>query len=90
MNADRFKALKVEVEEDRAASLRAQGALDQLMKRLKDEFKCTTLEQARNLLEQLRYGCNRMEKKFNRELDAYERKWKRETGETHREANSEE
>jgi len=76
MNESKFREFKEKVEEAQASAQRAQGALDQLMKRLKQEFDCDTEEQAISLLEQLRYGCNKAEKKFVKALQEYERKWK--------------
>ena len=72
----RFRELKAEIEIVREESQRAQGALDQLMGRLKEEFDCSTLKEAKKELEKLTTERDKAEKEFEKALAAYETKWK--------------
>lgn len=76
MNEDQFRRLKREVEEAKAEADRAQGALDQIMARLKEEFDCTDLKSAKKLLAELSAKRDRAEASFNKAMADYERKWK--------------
>ena len=48
-----FLALKKQVEKYQREADRAEGAYEQLSKRLREEFSCTSLEEAKTLLEKL-------------------------------------
>ena len=71
-----YRRLKRNVEEAKSAADKAQGALDQLMKRLKDEFKCSSLKEARTLLEELKEKETEAEAAYTKAVAAYEKKWK--------------
>ena len=47
-----IEALLEEIQEEEAATNRVQGMLDVNMKELADEFDCTSLKQAKQLLEE--------------------------------------
>jgi len=76
MNEDQFKRLRKEVEDARTEADRAQGALDQLMSRLKEEFDCSDLKSAKKLLEELRAKKERAAAAFDKAARDYEKKWK--------------
>ncbi len=78
MNEEQFKKLKREVEETKAAAERAQGAFDQIMKQLKEEYGCKTIREAEKLRDELGEKRDRAEAVFNKSLKAYEKKWKEE------------
>lgn len=54
MNPKKFLRLKQQVEEMQSEKNKAEGGLDQLQKRLMDEFDCATLAAAKQLLIKLR------------------------------------
>lgn len=76
MNEAEYKKLKEAVEEARSESDKAQGALSELMRRLKEEFDCTSLKEARAQLEKLEAKKEEAETAFEKALKAYETKWK--------------
>lgn len=71
-----FKTLKQEVEDAKGEAERAKGALDQLMSQLKSEFECEDLKQAKTLLDTLTVKKEKAEREFEREMAAYQKKWK--------------
>ncbi len=77
MTSEQFLKLKQEVEETKAEADRAQGALDQLMVTLKEQFQCSDLKQARKLLEELEEKKDRAEVILDKAQKEYERKWKK-------------
>lgn len=76
MNEDQYRRLKREVEQAKAEAERAQGALEQLMKRLKEEFECEDIKSAKKLLAELQEKKEKAERAFDRALKDYELKWK--------------
>ena len=73
---DTYRKLKRDVDTAKAESDRAKGALDQLTKQLRDEFECTDLKEAKELLEELEAKKNKAQEKFEDTLKDYEKKWK--------------
>jgi len=54
---------------------RAEGRLEQLLKTLKEEFGCSNLEEAEELLEQTKDTTDKLEKKYNTRLETFMDKW---------------
>lgn len=54
---------------------RAEGRLEQLLKTLKEEFGCSSLEEAEELLEQTKGTVDELEKKYKIRLEAFMEKW---------------
>lgn len=79
MNEEEYKALKRQAEEAKAEADRAQGALDNLKKRLKEDFGVNDLKSARNLLKELEREKLSAEKQFNKALEDYKKKWNEQT-----------
>lgn len=77
MNEDQFRRIQREVTDAKADADRAQGALDQLIERLKQEFDCDDLKAAKKLLLELRTKRDAAEESFQKAIKDYERKWKR-------------
>ena len=71
-----FRRLKKEVDDATAEAQRAKGALDQLASQLKDEYDCNNIKEATALLEEFEGKAEEAQKKFQRALKEYERKWK--------------
>ena len=72
---EQFQALRQEVDEAKSEADRAQGALDQLNVRLRDEFGCRTLKEAKTKLSELQDQQAAAEKEFDTALKEYEKKW---------------
>ena len=73
----RFQQLQSQVEEARQASSEARGALSELMSQLRQKYGCKTLKEARVLLEKKQSEVAQLESRFNKQMDSYEEKWKR-------------
>jgi predicted transcriptional regulator len=71
----RFETLKKEVEEAEREAARAEGAYDQLIQRLRDEYELNTLKQAEIHLEELREIQEAAEIKYTTALAAFEEEW---------------
>lgn len=75
MDLKRYQQLKAEVEHAQRDKDRAEGALQQLMGRLNDEFDCDSLEKAEKLLTKLRKDQERAERQFDAALEKFESDW---------------
>lgn len=75
MNYRRYEKLRKEVEELKRESDRADGAYEQLKEKLKEEFDCDTIKQAKGLLLRLRKEARQANKKAEAELEAFSEKW---------------
>ena len=73
---EKYRKLKQEVENTKAEADRAQGALDQLLTRLKEEFDCSSLKEAKAKLAELEAKKKKAESVFEKVLADYEEKWK--------------
>jgi uncharacterized protein (UPF0335 family) len=67
-NLNQLKQLKEGIERLTNESQRAAGALEEVMRRLKTEHGCDTIEQAEAKLVQLNEKVKREEEKFDAEL----------------------
>lgn len=72
---DDYKRLKRKVDEAKEAANRAQGALDQLMERLKTDFECDDLKSAKRHLAGLEEKQANLAAEFDKKVRAYEAKW---------------
>ena len=54
ITVEQIQAIKAKAEQRRRAVERARGSLDQLMKTLKDDFGCETVEEAKAKLEEMK------------------------------------
>lgn len=75
MNLDEYTSLRREVERKQREADRAQGALEQVKKQLKEEFACTSLEEAEKLLRQLERKCEKQEALLDKELAEWKKKY---------------
>lgn len=67
--------LKREVEGAEKAASRAEGALEEVMKRIKDEFGCTSLDSAKKKLAQLSSKESKCKEDFEAAVEEYREKW---------------
>lgn len=75
INLDQYRRLKAKVEEATAAAARAEGALEQQMKKLKEDFGCESVGDAEELLVALKEKEERLEDEYEGELATFEKKW---------------
>ena len=78
LTEQRFNELKDQAEEAQRAASKAEGARDQLLDRLKDDFGCDSLEAGKTLLKKLQKEEATALTELDEALDAYEKKWKQE------------
>lgn len=71
-----YKKLKTRVENARAEADRAQGALNQLMEQLENEFGCRSLKEANQKYQSLEKQEEKAKKEFDQLVEDYEKKWK--------------
>jgi hypothetical protein len=72
MNHEQLKR-KIEVYQRKAD--KAAGALQELMKRLKDDFGCTSLKEAEKLLERMQSDHKRDSRQFEKDLQEFEEEY---------------
>lgn len=73
-----YRRLKQDVDEAKSEADKAKGALEQLMSQLKSEFDCDDLKSAKELLQKLEEKRDKAQREFQKEMIAYEKKWKTE------------
>ena len=71
----RFNDLKKQVEQEQQKADRAEGALEQLHEKLKEEFNCTSLQDAEDKLKELQKKKEKAEKAFDSALQDFDEKW---------------
>lgn len=72
----KFRELKAEVDRANAEAQRAEGARDQLLDRLKKEFKVKDIAAARVLLKEKTKTAQEAQEAYDIALAAYQKKWK--------------
>lgn len=70
-----FRALKRKADEYAKEVSRMEGALDQMLSRLKDEFDCDSLEEAEAKRDKMIRARDKHEKKLDRMLKEFEQEW---------------
>jgi hypothetical protein len=84
MDLEEFEELRREVEEAKTQADRGTGALEQLKARLKETFRCASLEQAKALRARLKKKLRRAERDYQKELKRFKAEYQeRMDGETH-------
>ena len=72
---DVFNKLKKKVERAERQRERAAGALEQLLIQLKKEFGCSTIEEAKKKLKELKLVRAQQEKEFAKQLKVFKRSY---------------
>lgn len=75
MDLERFASLKARVESLRAERDQSVGAEKELKKRLKDEFGCATVAEARTLLHNLDDQIVVLERKYTKAMQILDKDW---------------
>ena len=76
---DKYLSLKKRVETAQQEADKAEGALSEVMKQLEREFDCSTLNEAKRKLKQLRKQAELSKKAFDDALEEFEEKWEDES-----------
>lgn len=75
-----YQRLKDRLDEMTRERDRAAGALAEQVKRLKDEFGCASLKEAKALLNKWKYEAEVAGKAYRKAAAEFERKWKERLG----------
>ena len=70
-----YADLRKQSEELKSKADKAEGALQQLMERLKSEFRCCSIEEAESLLSRLTASQEKAEADYERQLGKFKQKW---------------
>jgi hypothetical protein len=73
----RFEKLKKQVRKLQRETDRAEGALEVAMKELKKEFGCSTIEEAKERLQQLTLEERTLRRSFKKKLGEAEKQWRK-------------
>ena len=76
INIEEYQKLKKKSENAKADVARAEGALEQQMQKLKEEFDCETIEEAQKMLRNLEKQEKKAEEEYEKELTKFKEKWK--------------
>ena len=76
MDKRKFQELRRQFKAAEKEANQAQGQLDELMRQLQDEFNCSTVEEAEELLARWRKDELRLTERYNQRLKKFEDKWK--------------
>jgi len=71
----KYMALKSKVEEAQQEANKAEGALEEITKRLKKEFGCADLVAAKRKLKLLKKQKQKIETEFEEAMEEFEEKW---------------
>jgi len=74
-NLQRFLNLKNDVEMAQQKADKATGALEQLLTKLKEDFDCDSLREAKTLLKKLKHEEKSSGKKFEAAMQKFEDEW---------------
>lgn len=72
---DRFQKFTEQIQEFQREIDKAKGVLDHLLKQLKEEFACDSLETATKLLKKKEKTAKAVESELEEALDEFEERW---------------
>lgn len=75
IDLEKYQVLKQKAEKSKSDVARAEGALEQQMKKLKDDFNCETITESEVLLRELEKAEKQAEQKYEKELTIFNEKW---------------
>lgn len=75
MNIDDIKKLKSKIREAQTEAERAEGALQETLQYLQENFECMDIEQAETILQGLEEEEKRIQQKLEQELEKFRAKW---------------
>jgi len=74
-NLDKYLQLKEKVEIAQQKADKAEGALEQLIERLKKEFCCSSVSVAKKKLTALQKQQTTLERDFEKAIEEFEKEW---------------
>ena len=75
MEIAKYLKMKKEIETLNRKADRAEGSMQEILRILKDEFDCESIEQSVDLLNRLQDTADELKRKFDKALKALERKY---------------
>ncbi len=75
LSMEEFNALKSKVESLQRKADKAEGALEQTMAILKEEYSCDSIEEAAELAEKFREEADTLEARFEKAESTFDDKW---------------
>ena len=72
---ERYKELKAKVDRLRREHDRAEGALEQAMLKLKEQYDCKTLEEGKIVLSKMEKDCKRKRSKYDKAMERFDEEW---------------
>lgn len=76
IDLDQYQKLKVQRDDAQKEMERSKGAYDTLMRQLKEEFGCDSIEAAETYLSELDSEATKLEGEYNEKLESFQTKWK--------------
>jgi uncharacterized protein Yka (UPF0111/DUF47 family) len=73
ISIEEYQRLKREADQRRAEADRAKGAYDQQLKKLLEDFNCSTIEEAEKLLDELKQKEKTADEEFKQTLKEYQK-----------------
>lgn len=70
-----FEKIKSKVDQLKREQSRAEGALESVMERIKDEFDCDSMAEAKELQKKLNEAAKKAETKYREALEEFEQNW---------------
>ena len=81
MNIKEIQDIKTQIEQRKQSIERAKGRKEQLLKSLQNDFNCNSLEEAKEVLQQLKNEGQEIKNKIEKLCDKIERIWNDSQGE---------
>ena len=75
MTVEEYESLKDEVDSFQSSLEQKRGELKQILKTMKEEFNCSTVEEAEKLLEELEAEQESLNKKLEKKTADLKEKW---------------
>ena len=72
---EQYQQLKHKADEAQREADRLQGSLENMKSRIKSEFNCTTIEEAKILLDKMKQEERNTTEQFQRELELFKGRW---------------
>ena len=72
---ENFEKLKRQISRLREERIKAEGAMTQLLKQMREQFGCSSVEEARGLLSKVEKEMKELEKRFQDEYRRFTEEW---------------
>ncbi len=75
IDLEKYNKIKKNVERHKTIIARSEGAISQILEKLKDEYDCSSVKEAEEKLEDLSTKQNKLERRFKKLLADFETEW---------------